>query len=214
MLLKPLIVHPFDIRYRTDAAVVFVVGVTAAVVLIGINDGQSLDKMLPRVVLIVNQLVIEAQNLGAKEYGRIRRGVYQTLMVNVGLSAVLGVVIILFSKPLVNLFLGPNQPAVTALAQTYFHFNASMYWLLAILFTIRNLLQGLGQTLVPTVAGFFELGMRAFAAIFLVVPFGFAGASAANPLAWFGSVLVLVSSYVRTMRRIRQQEDELAGHQD
>lgn len=39
MLLKPLVVHPLDIRYRTDAAVVFVVGVTAAVVLIGINDG-------------------------------------------------------------------------------------------------------------------------------------------------------------------------------
>ena len=169
---------------------------------------------LPSASFGVAMATFAAQNLGAKEYGRIRRGVYQTLMVNVGLSAVLGVVIILFSKPLVNLFLGPNQPAVTALAQTYFHFNASMYWLLAILFTIRNLLQGLGQTLVPTVAGFFELGMRAFAAIFLVVPFGFAGASAANPLAWFGSVLVLVSSYVRTMRRIRQQEDELAGHQD
>ena len=67
MLLKPLVVHPLDIRYRTDAAVVFVVGVTAAVVLIGINDGQSLDKMLPRMVLIINQLVIEAQNLGAKK---------------------------------------------------------------------------------------------------------------------------------------------------
>ena len=65
--MKPLVVHPLDIRYRTDAAVVFVVGVTAAVVLIGINDGQNLDKMLPRVVLIINQFVIEAQNLGAKK---------------------------------------------------------------------------------------------------------------------------------------------------
>lgn len=69
MLLKPLIVHPFDIRYRTDAAVVFVVGVTAAVILIGINDGQNLDKMLPRVVLIINQFVIEAQDLGTQKIG-------------------------------------------------------------------------------------------------------------------------------------------------
>ena len=67
--MKPLIVHPFDIRYRTDAAVVFVVGVTAAVVLIGINDGQNLDKMLPRVVLIINQFVIEAQDLGTQKIG-------------------------------------------------------------------------------------------------------------------------------------------------
>ena len=39
------------------------------------------------------------------------------LLVNVGLSLVLGALIIVFSKPLVNLFLGPNQPAVTALAK-------------------------------------------------------------------------------------------------
>ena len=67
MLLKPLVVHPLDIRYCTDAAVVFVVGVTAAVVLIGINDGQNLDKMLPRVVLIINQLIIETQDLSTQK---------------------------------------------------------------------------------------------------------------------------------------------------
>lgn len=67
MLLKPLVVYPFDIRYRADATVVFVVGVTAAVFLVGINDGQNLDEMLPCVVLIVNQFIIEPQNLGAKK---------------------------------------------------------------------------------------------------------------------------------------------------
>lgn len=149
-----------------------------------------------------------AQNLGAREYGRIRRGVHQTLTLNVGISAVLGALIIIFSKPLVNLFLGPNQPAVTALAQIYFKYNASMYWLLAILFTMRSLLQGLGHTLVPTVAGMFELMMRAFAGIVLVAHLGFTGASMANPLAWIGSVFVLVNMYVRTMRKIRQQEDD------
>jgi putative MATE family efflux protein len=152
-----------------------------------------------------------AQNLGAREYGRIRRGVHQTLALNVGVSAVLGALIIMFGRPLVNLFLGPNQPAVTALAQTYFHYNASMYWLLAILFTMRNLLQGLGKTMVPTVAGLFELLMRAFAGIVLVTHLGFAGASMANPLAWIGSVFVLVSVYFRTMKKIRQQEDRQAA---
>ncbi|WP_125710687.1 MATE family efflux transporter [Lacticaseibacillus porcinae] len=152
-----------------------------------------------------------AQNLGAREYGRIRRGVHQTLALNVGVSAVLGALIILFGKPLVNLFLGPNQPAVTALAQTYFHYNASMYWLLAILFTMRNLLQGLGKTMVPTVAGLFELMMRAFAGIVLVTHLGFAGASMANPLAWLGSVFVLVNVYFRTMKKIRQKEDRQAA---
>ncbi|WP_461214074.1 MATE family efflux transporter [Lacticaseibacillus sp. GG6-2] len=146
-----------------------------------------------------------AQNLGAREYGRLRRGVHQTLLLNVSVSAVVGIVIILFSKPLVNLFLGPNQPAVTALAQTYFHYNASMYWLLAILFTMRSFLQGLGMTMVPTVAGLFELAMRAFAGVVLIVHLGFAGAAMANPLAWIGSVFVLITVYLRTMRTIREK---------
>lgn len=63
---------------------------------------------LPSASFGVAMATFAAQNLGAKAYGRIRRGVYQTLLVNVGLSLVLGALIIVFSKPLVNLFLGPN----------------------------------------------------------------------------------------------------------
>ncbi|WP_204122941.1 MATE family efflux transporter [Lacticaseibacillus mingshuiensis] len=166
---------------------------------------------LPASSFGVTMATYAAQNLGAKEYGRIRKGVHQTLILNVAISAVLGALIIIFSKPLVNLFLGPNQPHVTALAQIYFKYNASMYWLLAILFTMRNLLQGLGHTLVPTVAGFFELMMRSFAGLFLVSRLGFTGASMANPLAWIGSVFVLVNVYFRTMKHIRQKQDEQAG---
>lgn len=154
-----------------------------------------------------------AQNLGAREYGRIRHGFNQALLLNVVISAALGALIILFSKPLVNMFLGNNQPQVTALAQIYFKYNASMYWLLAILFTMRNLLQGLGKTIVPTIAGLFELFMRAFAGIVLIkfMHMGFAGASMANPLAWIGSVSVLIAFYITTMRDIRQREDALAN---
>ena len=163
---------------------------------------------LPASSFGVAMATFAAQNLGAKEYGRIRHGFNQALLLNVVISGVLGAVIILFSKPLVNLFLGNNQPEVTALAQTYFPCNASMYWLLAILFTMRNLLQGLGKTMVPTVAGFFELFMRAFAGIVLIryMHMGFAGASMANPLAWIGSVAVLVTVYLGTMRDIKRKE--------
>lgn len=147
-----------------------------------------------------------AQNRGAREFGRIRTGIKQTLLLNCSISAILGGLIILFGKPLVNIFVGPNQPAVTHLAQTYFHFNASMYWFLAILFVTRYALQGMGQTLVPTLAGIFELIMRIIAGVGLVPLLGFMGASMANPLAWIGSVSVLIPSYVRTMRKLRKQE--------
>ncbi len=163
---------------------------------------------MPAMSFGVTMATFAAQNLGAREFGRIRTGVRQTLLVSVLFSGLTGLLIIYFGRPLVNLFIGNGQPVVTATAQTYFHFNSSLYWLLAILFVVRYTLQGLGQSLVPTLAGIMELLMRAFAGLVLIRLFGFAGASMANPLAWIGSLLVLISSYVRTMRHLRSLERE------
>ncbi|WP_056969174.1 MATE family efflux transporter [Lacticaseibacillus thailandensis] len=161
---------------------------------------------LPAASFGVTMATYAAQNKGAREFGRIRQGIHQTMALNMTTSAILGALIIIFGRPLVNLFLGNGVLHVTALAQTYFHFNASMYWFLALLFTVRYTLQGLGQTLVPTLAGVFELVMRIFAGVILVTSLGFTGAAMANPLAWIGSVSVLIASYLRTMRRLKEQE--------
>lgn len=146
-----------------------------------------------------------AQNYGAREYGRISKGVRQTLTVSIIFSLVMGALIIIFGRPLVNLFIGNQQPHVTALAQIYFRFNSSSYFILAILFAIRYTLQGLGQSFIPTLAGIAELFMRIFAGIILVRMLGFTGASMANPLAWIGSCLVLLSSYFKTMQQLKRR---------
>lgn len=166
---------------------------------------------MPAASFGVTMATYVAQNLGAREYARIRQGVNQTLALNCGFSAVLGALIILFSKPLIGLFVASDQTHVIHMAQTYFHYNASMYWFLAILFTTRYTLQGLGQTGVPMLAGVFELIMRIIAGIGLVPLFGFAGASMANPLAWIGSVAVLITSYFHTMRKLKRRELLAAG---
>ncbi|MFT8410448.1 MAG: MATE family efflux transporter [Schleiferilactobacillus perolens] len=158
---------------------------------------------MPAMSFGITMATFAAQNLGARKYDRIRQGVTKALITSVSVSVVLGTGIILLGKPLVNMFVGTHQPAVTNMAQIYFHFNSSMYFLLAILFIVRYTLQGLGQSMVPTMAGIMELVMRTFAGLILVQMFGFAGASAANPLAWLGSLMVLISSYVRTMRRLK-----------
>jgi Na+-driven multidrug efflux pump len=161
---------------------------------------------MPAMSFGITMATFAAQNLGAREFARIRSGVKQTLAVSLTFSTVTGILIIIFGHSLVNLFVGNGQPLVTNTAQTYFYFNSSLYWLLSILFVVRYTLQGLGQSLVPTLAGIMELIMRAFAGLVLINAFGFAGASMANPLAWLGSLLVLISSYVRTMRHLRTLE--------
>ncbi|MCM3174575.1 MATE family efflux transporter [Paenibacillus sp. MER 99-2] len=164
--------------------------------------------ILPSVSFGVAMATFTAQNYGAKEFGRIRKGVHQAMILNCTISAIIGGLIIIFGRPLVNIFVGNDQPMVTELAQTYFYFNASMYWFLAILFTIRFTLQGLGQKLIPTLAGVFELIARIIAGLILIPLWGFTGAALDSPLAWIGSVLVLVFSFFPTMSSLKKKEKD------
>ena len=73
---------------------------------------------------------------------------------------------------------------------------------------MRYTLQGLGQTKIPTIAGIMELIMRSFAAIVLTHYFQYPGAAAASPLAWAGSVIVLLYSYIKAMKELRRLDEE------
>lgn len=149
-----------------------------------------------------------AQNYGAKKYKRILQGVTQCLAMSIGFSLLAGGIVIFFGQNLMTLFVSPNEIDVLNLSQIYFNVNGSMYWLLAILFIIRYTLQGLGQSVIPTLAGIMELVMRSFAAIILTASIGFVGAALASPLAWAGSVVVLLASYFKAIKRLKRLEFE------
>ncbi|WP_314067422.1 MATE family efflux transporter [uncultured Vagococcus sp.] len=160
--------------------------------------------VLPMASFGVTMATYTAQNYGAKEYQRILKGVRQCLTLSIGFSIVAGLIVILFGGKLVTLFVSPKETAVISLAQTFFNINGSLYWILAILFIIRYTLQGLGQSVIPTIAGIVELIMRSFAALVLTAMFGFAGAAIAGPLAWVGSVVVLLYSYFKAVKKLKQ----------
>lgn len=159
----------------------------------------------------VTMATFTGQNFGAKQYQRILTGVRQCLTMSIGFSIVAGIAVIVFGKNFVALFVNVKETKVFELAQTYFNITASLYWILAILFILRYTLQGLGQAKVPTIAGIMELIMRAFAAIFLTQLLGYPGAVLASPLAWAGSVAVLLYSYLKAMKQLRKlaQEQEI-----
>jgi len=66
-------------------------------------------------------------------------------------------------------------------------------------------LQGLGQSIIPTIAGALELIMRATAGIVLVDALGFLGACLGNPMAWLGSCVPLAIAYFMTVRRLLKE---------
>jgi putative MATE family efflux protein len=163
---------------------------------------------LPMMSFGITMATYTAQNFGAKQYGRIIQGVRQGLLLSISFSIVAGLIVIFAGHVLVTFFVSPSETVVIHLAQKYFYINGSMYWILSILFILRYTLQGLGKSVVPTIAGIAELFMRSFSAIALTHLFGFVGAASASPLAWAGSVAVLVTSYVKAMKELREKEKE------
>ncbi len=141
------------------------------------------------------------QNIGAGLPERVHRGVKDGCLVAVIYAWLAAAFCIALGAPLMRMFVGDGQDAVIGFGQRLLQIQCGLYWLLALLFVIRNVLQGLGMSMIATASGLLELGMRCAAAIFLVGPLGFDGVCLASPLAWAGAMLVLVPAYAIWNRR-------------
>ena len=147
-----------------------------------------------------------AQNYGAQKYERIRMGVRACLKMSMAFAVGIGALLIAFGSHVLALFVGADAAGaeeVIAYGETFLLVNGSTYVILALLLVYRNVLQGLGQSIIPTIAGAMELLMRAAAAIFLCTYLGFFGACLANPLAWIGAAVPVVLAYLWTEKTLR-----------
>jgi putative MATE family efflux protein len=145
-----------------------------------------------------------AQNFGARKYERIKNGCLQCALISGSFSVVIGIIFVFFGRVFVTPFIGSNKGAVE-LAQTYLMIYGSCYVILSMLFIFRNSLQGLGNSLIPTIGGIMELLMRSFAAIALSVPFGFAGICWASPLAWLGAFVPVIIAFRLTIKKLMRK---------
>lgn len=149
-----------------------------------------------------------AQNYGAGKFKRIRMGVHRCMAMSLAYTAIIAAIAMFGGAQLVRLF-GFDTPGVIKLASDYLHTTSLFYWTLSLLFILRYTLQGLGQGVVPTIAGIMELVMRAVGCIALSGPFGFSGICLAYALAWPGSLCPLAISYILTMRRMRKKHENV-----
>ncbi|MFC3929097.1 MATE family efflux transporter [Streptococcus caprae] len=162
--------------------------------------------MLPMMNLGQAISTFTAQNYGAKKYHRILEGLKQSLIVNLAWSVFYAILLITFADFFSALFIANASQNVLNLASTYYVINGICYWVLAILFSLRYFIQGLGKSFAPTLAGFMELVFRAIVAIVGLIYFGFPGVAAASPAAWFGSVGVLVPTAIKLSRKLKNGE--------
>ena len=146
-----------------------------------------------------------AQNYGARKYDRIEEGVRKCIYMSVSFSILAGAAVIFFGPDIMQLFVGEGQEQVIEYGEMYLVVNGVCYWILALLFIYRFTLQGLGKSMVPTIAGIMELIMRAAAGLFLVEWLGYLGACLASPMAWVGACVPLAIAFFATRSHMRKK---------
>lgn len=142
-----------------------------------------------------------AQNYGAGRPDRIKKGVASCCVISV-ISGVVGcIVVMLFRSQLVSLFVGGEKELVMDMVSTYLWINAVPYFVLGLLFVFRNVLQGIGSSTMPLMAGVFELITRSVIAFTLTGVFGFPAICVAGPAAWAAAAIPLMITYAVVIRR-------------
>ena len=142
------------------------------------------------------------QNLGAKRIDRIREGLRSSIFTTLLYSVLAYAFSFFLGQYFVYVFLkqdDPNFAVILDLAVEYLRISGLFYPILAVLFVLRNGLQGMGYSFLPMSAGIVELIARTIAAFTLVKAFQFTGICLASPAAWVAADILLISATVWAM---------------
>lgn len=157
---------------------------------------------LPMVSFGVALASFVAQNFGAKKFRRIRTGVIHTSILSIVLSILMAIVMRFWGADIIKEFIGSATPKIIDIAHQYLMISTFFYIFLSQIFIYRNALQGMGEAIFPLMASIAELLMRAFAAIYLAIKFGYIGIFYSGPIAWISACIVLSFGYFRSIKPI------------
>ena len=151
-----------------------------------------------------------SQNLGAKKYQRIRKGVHSGTYMALLTSVVILGVLVLFGRIILSLFVSgePEQiRQVLDIAYKYLFIMAIFLWVLYLLYVYRSAIQGLGNTLIPLASGIAEFVMRVSVALLLPKLIGEDGIFYAEICAWTSAAVLLFISYMIIIRKYKDSSD-------
>ncbi len=143
------------------------------------------------------------QNLGAKQYERIQRGIRVSLLASLIYCVAVCLLVCFCGRYAAYLFIDSSETEVLALTVHYLRINAVFYPTLGVLFILRNSLQGMGYGLMPMLGGVSELVARALVCFVFVPIYGFMAAAIASPVAWVFADVLLVMVYFWSLRNMR-----------
>lgn len=140
------------------------------------------------------------QNWGAGNIKRIRSGMRSAMKLAAVFAIAISIGMLLFGKHLLMMFISSadaNAPMVLELAYQYLTIMSVTLIILYALHVYRSAIQGMGNTVMPMIAGLLECVGRVSVAVFLPRVMGEFGLFFAESTAWlFSAICVTISYYV------------------
>ena len=134
------------------------------------------------------------QNLGAKNYGRIRKGIKDTILFSLCWYLFVLIIVFTLSPKIIALITAASKSEIIDNAVLYLKVNASFYFLPAIICILRNSMQGFGDSRTPLISSLIELAGKVLIAYLLVPRLEYMGVVVSEPIVWALMVIPLIIS--------------------
>lgn len=145
------------------------------------------------------------QNLGANQIERIFKGVKVSYLIGAVYCVIAFIFVYLTSDYLSLLFIDASEIVIINEIKQYLIANSMCYYILSILFILRNLLQGLGYSFLAMFGGVAEMIARCIVAFCFVGALGFNAICIANPLAWIFADIVFIGGWMYKRKELKLQ---------
>ncbi len=163
----------------------------------GVSIGMRVEgfALAPLAAFGICVVVYCAQNSGAANLARVRRGVGQASVLCVLLAIAESAIVIAWAGEIATVFLGESDPAVVVSATTYIRVSALFYPLVAMVFLLRASLQGVSITRPAVVSGLGELVAKSACAGITVAGGGVFAIAISSPASWVVAVIPLLLAW-------------------
>lgn len=125
-----------------------------------------------------------AQNYGAGNKDRIKKGIKSAVICAVFFCAVISVLVVIFAEPLLHIFLNSSEIGAVAVGVQYLHIVGAFYFGIGCLFLLYGLYRGVGKPGMSVVLTIISLGTRVGLAYALAPHFGVTAIWWAIPIGW------------------------------
>lgn len=148
-----------------------------------------------------------SQNLGAGQYDRIKKGLWEGIGVGVSYGLLAGMLMIFGGRTLSMIFVSREAVEVLDASAKYLRCMGYFFWTLGILNITRMTTQGLGYSSRAFFSGVAEMIARTIVSIGFVGTFGFTAICFADQTAWIAACCYIAPTCFYCVKKVTQKEN-------